>query len=316
MTDCLALRMADKVRLTSQIMTEEGLSPEDLANRATEAGLVRVRRGAWSSAEVLPPDEAHLRLAHAVELQHRDPVFSHVTAATAWGLPVDRRTLDRVWVTRRTGHSHGRRLRDVRESETPLRDDEVTMANGLVVTSVARTVVDVARMCSLEWGVIAADAALNQKLCTPDELSDAIAAARRRRGVSRATRAVRFADGDAESPLESVSRLSLARAGLPTPELQHAILLNGRRVARCDFAWPEYGVVGECDGAVKYGKLLKQGQSPEQAVMAEKHRENLIREADWWIVRWGWEIAWDIPRLAARVQTALKHGGTPHLASA
>ena len=41
-----------------------------------------------------------------------------------------------------------------------LEADQVTVVNGIVVTSLERTACDLARGSSLEWGVIACDAAL------------------------------------------------------------------------------------------------------------------------------------------------------------
>ena len=49
------------------------------------------------------------------------------------------------------------------------------------------------------------------------------------------------------------SRLRLDDQGLPRPELQVDIVNSaGWFVARVDFYWPEYGVVGEADGNDKY----------------------------------------------------------------
>jgi hypothetical protein len=293
------------VRLRAELMAEDGLSPNEFARLTRSGGLTRVRRGAWARPGDLPPGAAHLRLARALARQKQEPVFSHVTAALAWGLPVDRRLLDRVWLTRRAGHGHGRTIRDAREYEASLRSDEISCVGDLIVTAVPRTVVDLARSCPLEWGVAAADAALHGRLCTRDDLLTAVRDARNRRGISRAARAVEFADPAAESPLESVSRVTLFRTGLPTPVLQHPIVLRGRQIGRGDFAWPEAGVIGECDGAAKYGELLGDGQTARDAVMAEKERENLFREAGWWMVRWGWALALSVEKLGARVGSAL-----------
>ena len=49
---------------------------------------------------------------------------------------------------------------------------------------------------------------------------------------------------------------------------------GGRLVGRTDFAWPEYGLLGEFDGRGKYLRNLKQGQSVADVVMAEKARED------------------------------------------
>jgi hypothetical protein len=78
-------------------------------------------------------------------------------------------------------------------------------------------------------------------------------------GVPVARRVVAFADGRSESVGESRSRVAIAAAGLPPPELQWSMRLD-HGMAYTDFAWPELRTVGEFDGRVKYGRLLRPGQ--------------------------------------------------------
>ena len=51
---------------------------------------------------------------------------------------------------------------------------------------------------------------------------------------------------------------------------------------------PAYRTIGEFDGRVKYGRLLKPGQSVEQIVDEEKLREDALRDLGWQVVRWVW----------------------------
>ena len=55
-----------------------------------------------------------------------------------------------------------------------------------------------------------------------------------------------------------------------------------------DFGWPKLRTVGEFDGRVKYGRLLKPGGDPGDAVYAEKLREDDLRDQDLEVVRWTW----------------------------
>jgi hypothetical protein len=48
------------------------------------------------------------------------------------------------------------------------------------------------------------------------------------------------------------------------------------------------GTVGEFDGKAKYGELLKPGQTSREAMIAEKQREDLLRDLGWQVVRWMW----------------------------
>lgn len=75
-------------------------------------------------------------------------------------------------------------------------------------------------------------------------------------------------------------------AGLPIPTLQFVVRdRDGVHVARVDFAWEDLGVVGEYDGKVKYGRLLKPGHDVGEVVHQEKLREERIRRCGWWIGR-------------------------------
>lgn len=91
--------------------------------------------------------------------------------------------------------------------------------------------------------------------------------------------------------------------GLPVPELQfHVFDHDGVWVARTDFAWPQLGVVGEFDGAVKYTG------SPEEvaaAVMGEKRRQAAITSLGWRMVRWTWSDLGDRARFRTRIAAAL-----------
>jgi hypothetical protein len=76
---------------------------------------------------------------------------------------------------------------------------------------------------------------------------------------------------------------------LPAPELQRQIIdTRGRPVGRVDFCWEDHRTVGEFDGKIKYGRLLKPGESSEDAIFAEKVREDELRDNGWQVVRWLW----------------------------
>ena len=176
-----------------------------------------------------------------------------------------------------------------------------------MVTGLARTVVDLARTLPFPEAVATADAGLRLGLERP-MLEEALGQASRRPGVGAARRAVAFADGRSESVGESFSRVTLHRCGLDPTELQLEVLAEGRVVGRCDFGWSAARTVGEFDGRVKYGRLLRPDQRPEDVLWAEKQREDAIRDLGWQVVRWTW---WDLEHervLAERVGRALLRG--------
>jgi len=132
---------------------------------------------------------------------------------------------------------------------------------GLPVTTAARTVVDLARTLEFRVGVVAADSALHQRLVTKADLLAEIADCPRWRGIRRAAEVVEFADGLAESPLESIARVVFRDRGLPAPQLQAWFGAGFEGSVRVDFYWPRYRTVAEVDGALKYRDRCEPGLS-------------------------------------------------------
>lgn len=128
------------------------------------------------------------------------------------------------------------------------------------------------------------DAALLGSRTTRADLQAAVAAAARWPGASRAARAAIFADGRAESALETRGRLRILGAGLPRPELQVEIRTAGRLVGVVDAWFDEAAVAVEFDGKVKYTDPWR-GRSPERVLWEEKRREDELRALDIRVVR-------------------------------
>lgn len=216
-----------------------------------EGELTSIRRGAYLSGR--HPEEPHEGHRYAVRAAAAElcplAVISHVSAAVLHGLPTWRTPLTRVHATRaRT--SGGRRNDRVHIHVARLAPEDVTVIDGIVVTALARTVIDVSRTTAVEEGVVVADAALASGLLDRAHLVEAALRVRGRRGAPRALRVAEFADGRAESVGESRSRVALARAGLPAPVPQWAVTdSEGRLIGRSDFGgrsirWPESSTVG------------------------------------------------------------------------
>jgi hypothetical protein len=270
------------------------LRPQLLADGVTDAELRGLRRrgllttlrpGAYLGTG--PPDDAPTRhlLGVRAALPRLAPgsVVSHTSAAVAHGLPLWGVALDRVHATRHRT-SGARSSGVVHLHAAALQADEVTLVDGLPVTCVSRTLVDLGRMLPFEAALVPTDATLHRGLVTRDELLAAVGRGAHRPHNAAARRVAAFADGRAESPGETRSRVAIRRAGLPAPVLQYRV-----GSARTDFAWPEYRTVGEFDGKVKYGRLLRPGQQPGDAVFEEKRREDALRDRGLQVVRWVWD---------------------------
>ncbi|MBN1097609.1 hypothetical protein JKP76_17160 [Blastococcus sp. TML/C7B] len=234
-------------------------------------------------------------------------MVSHQSAAVLHGLPLWGVRLDRVHVTRRPPASaHVGRHLHCHVARLP--DDDVVLVGGVAVTSPLRTVLDLARSLPFEPAVVLLDAALHEHVVGPTELEQGVAGLGRAPGTRAATRAVRFADARSDSVGESRSRVVLHRVGLGPSTLQLEVRTpRGALVGRSDFGWEKEGVLGEFDGRVKYGRLLRPGQSPGDAVFEEKRREDALRDEGWGVVRWTWDEL--VPGvLGPRVRRALERG--------
>ena len=248
-----------------------------------------------------PEDRHQLQVAVAVPRIASDAVVSHQSAAVLHGLPAWNLPLARVHATRprrsgalRTGRLH--------LHTAPLEPDEIVVVGGVAVTTVARTLVDVARTAGFEEAVAVLDAALHRRLCTAAALARALDRAAGWPGAPRARRAIEFADPRARSVGESRSRVAMSRLGVARPVLQWAVTgPNGGLLGTADFGWPDHGVVGEFDGAVKYGRQLRPGQAPTDVVVAEKRREDGMRTVLRGFVRWTWAELDDFTDVARRL---------------
>jgi hypothetical protein len=195
--------------------------------------------------------------------------------------------IERVHATRsRSGN--GRRRSLVHVHGAPLDATDICLVDGVAVTSIARTVLDLARTLPMEQAVAVGDRALREGLPASD-LAAGLLRMERWPGVRQARRVVQFLDPRSESVGESVSRVRFRSDGLPAPELQVTIrAADGTLIARVDFLWKAQRTVGEFDGKVKYGRALEPGQPLEEVLYQEKLREDLIRDSNFQVVRWTW----------------------------
>lgn len=272
--------------------------------------LTRVVTGVYAPTnefEAMDLDSRYRSRVRAIAERSPALVISHLSAAAMHGLPLPAGRRMPVHLTR-PGRGGAHRRDDRRWVHAALLDGTHTVSrDGLPLTSVARTVVDVARTEPLDDAVSVADAALHDGLVSPDELTLAMEDASWSRGRPRAWRALRLADGRAESPGESRMRLRLIPS-FPDLTLQVEIFdERGRFVARTDGGLLDDGLLMEYDGHSKYGRLLKPGESVREAVAREKRREELISRLGWGMVRFVSADLDDQDRMTAQVEDARRH---------
>lgn len=234
----------------------------------------------------------------AAALAVHGSVVGHRTAALLRGLPV-LRVPTRPCLTvpaGRTGIAVAGHLH-----RAALAPDEIVRARAVAICAPARFIVDIARENGVEEALVVADAALARQMVSGEQLERTVSRQRGRPGLTAAREVLSICDGRSESPLESISRLRLKRAAVPAADLQTTLTdLRGFFLARTDFYWPEYGVVGEADGLAKYGRF--------EAIIEEKLRQERLEEAGVTVVRWGWKDLDNMPRLRTRIERAFARG--------
>jgi hypothetical protein len=269
--------------------------------------LVRVGWGYYATAdlaELIPRlDIGALLLSAAAAAAALGPaaVVSHETAALLHGLSMLGPPPAVLAMTRPPGVGSRSARPGVHVYCAALPAEHVGGRLGVPVTTVARTVIDLARVLDFRSGVVVADSALQQKLTSDKELKAVIAACQRWPGLRRAGQVVEFADGGAESPLESLARIVFRDGGLPPPELQVEIR-DSEFIGRVDFLWRRFRTIAEVDGAGKYDN--------RDLARRELRRDKRFREARYEVVHFDWkEINGDPGYVVASVWAAFEQGG-------
>jgi hypothetical protein len=291
------------VRSRAQLL-DSGITERELRRAVAARELIRVHRGAYVSAKLwdgLWWEGQHLVKVVAVRAASpgAGPVYTHHSAAVLWEMPLYRMGKKPVQV-RLDGERHSRVEAGVVRRDIRIADEDIVERHGFRVTSLQRTVFDVARTASLETAVGCADAAL-RRVSVRGHAFDEDAAAEWRadgmrlgapglRGVRQARDVIGFADGRAQLPGESVTRVQLRRLGFTRYDLQtHVVGAEGDDYW-LDFAFPGARRFGEFDGEGKYvDPELRSTSDAEQAVLAEKRREDDIRGVTGWgFARWSY----------------------------
>jgi predicted transcriptional regulator of viral defense system len=286
-----------------------GVSAARLRQLVRTGDLVALRRGVYARADSLAssagdPARMHaFRVAAALLPGGALASASHESAAILHGLDLLERPPESLVTLTRPPYVRGSRAsgNDLKVHAATLSPGHVTKRYGLPVTSVARTVVDLARALPFQHGVVVADSALHARKTTHDELDRVLAVCSSWRGGGRARRVVAFSDHRAESVLESCARVTFDDCGLPPPELQVDIG-DDQFIARVDFYWGQYLTIAEADGMIKYADA---GRAVRQL-----ERDQLLREAGFKVVHFTWwQLFRETDRLIARIREAFARPG-------
>lgn len=146
-------------------------------------------------------------------------------------------------------HENRHRLPGIHTRGDRIEDEEITVFNGVPVTTVARTVLDLGCWYPTTSAVAAIDSlarAAEFKVADVRLLAERYSG---RRGIARARRALTLFDAGAQSPKETWLRLVLMEAGLPRPQTQIPVRDEfGQAIAYLDMGWDDVKVAVEYDG--------------------------------------------------------------------
>ncbi len=270
--------------------------------------LEQPRRGTYRVCEPLGVDRfeyerwSHAAPAIAAALMTPGAMASHSAAAVLHRLPLAF-TPSMPCVTVVPWHTG--EIGDVHVHRTTA--EELALPVGAApCLSIARTVVDMAREHGVAAGVVPLDYALHNNFVTMDEVQATLDHCYRWPGVRAARAAAAASDGRSESVLESLSRLKIIASGIEAPEPQRLIGdASGRPIARVDFYWDRFGVVGEADGLMKYD-LPRDDADDRNPLQKEKIRQELLERLGLTVVRWMTADLADFDPVVHRIRNAFR----------
>lgn len=177
-----------------------------------------------------------------------------------------------------------------------IEQDQIELADGIPVTTPARTALDLACWHSTGEAVAAIDAlarATDVKMADVEMLAERYPG---RRGISCARTALGLVDAGGQSPQETWLRLLLVNAGLPRPQTQIPVSDEfGGVFAYLDMGWEEVNVAVEYDG--------DQHRSDRRQYTWDIRRSEILERRGWIVVR---VVARDGPvDIVRRVRAAL-----------
>lgn len=219
-------------------------------------------------------------------------VLSHRSAAALWGLRRGGPARTEVTVQRRVGGRDG-----IRAHRATLLPDEVTVVDGIPVTTVARTLFDLAAVVDRHEVQRAIEQAEARRLSDSTPLAVLVTRYPGRRGTA-VLKSILSNEGRAagitRSELEDHFLRFLAERGLPRPD-SNAWLQLGEDWVEGDCVWPQQRLVVELDSWRHH--------SSKVAFRRDRVRDRRLRLAGWKPIRVTW---WDLHEEADRLEEDLR----------
>lgn len=158
-----------------------------------------------------------------------------------------------------------------------LADSDVMTIRGVRVTTPLRTALDLGCILERRDALAALDAFRREHGFSAAVLTVGSFRYRRRRGVIQLRELIPLSDPRAESQRESWTRLAIHDAGLPAPEPQYWIVVDGVPRFRLDLAYVHRRVAVEYDGVEAHEKTAEQRAHDEE-------RRAWLRDHGWIVI--------------------------------
>ncbi|MFR9778870.1 type IV toxin-antitoxin system AbiEi family antitoxin domain-containing protein [Micromonospora sp. MS34] len=178
--------------------------------------------------------------------------------------------------------------------------NDICVVGGVPATTAVRTVADVILRAARYPSVCVIDSALNRRLLTERDLALVSALVAGRRGAVAARAHLAEADGRAQSPLETRTRLRCVDGGVPPDVLQVEVRDDdGYLLGIGDLGWRAARVIAEADG--------RDPHRAPRAVYEDRMRQNRLVNAGWTVLRFTWSDTLRPDYIPETVRRALRN---------
>lgn len=279
-----------------------GVSTRNASHQASDGRLHRIHRGVYTVGHRSITRHTHLRAA--LLACGEGAVLSHGTAAAFHHLFDEWPHFVDITVPVEAGRKvDGIRCRRCRYPEP----EEIEVRNGIAVTTLARTLVDLAGILRLpDLRKVVGRAAIRRKLDL-QAIDIAIYNAKGRRGLKKLELALvpyRTKDGkvpDVRSDFETLVLPQLLDMELPRPSTNTPIHIDGERFL-VDFLWEKERVIVETDG--------RETHETPTAFQDDRRRDQFLAAAGYRVLRVTWsQIHGDTEGVLKRISSALNSKG-------
>lgn len=214
-------------------------------------------------------------------------VLSHRSALIVHGLPIPYLDKDSSPMAEAIHPKYGVRHATMLVRRRDLAESDIVEVAGIPVTSVLRTLSDIARDYPLAFAVAVLDAAVHRGFTSEQAIIRYCEAHPPRTLARRVADAVHLMNGGRESVSESICAVRFVEYSVPGFEPQVEFYdEQDRFIGRTDFANKKARVIAEFDGE---GKYHLPGKNPRDEMEKERRREYKLRNLGYAVFRLRWQ---------------------------